>query len=76
MPTRTSSKRKLLRPGVTGSPIYYRNSRGGNWRLHEFDLLYALDMYADGEPIKVICEELNISQYRLYKNIAPYLERR
>jgi hypothetical protein len=76
MATKTASKRKLLAPRVTGSPIYYRTSRGGCWRLNEFDLLYLLDMYADGEPIKVICKELNITPYKLYRNLEPYLERR
>jgi Helix-turn-helix domain of resolvase len=76
MATRVASKRKLLAPRVTGSPIYYRTSRGGCWRLDEFDLLYLLDMYAEGEPIKVICKELGITPYRLYRNLEPYLQRR
>ena len=76
MTTRAQSKRKLLAPRVTGSPIYYRTSRGGSWRMNEFDILYMLDMYAEGEPIKVICQELNITPYKLYRNLEPYLERR
>jgi hypothetical protein len=76
MATKTASKRKLLAPRVTGSPIYYRTSRGGCWRLPEYDLLYLLDMYAEGEPIKVICKELGITPYKLYRNLEPYLERR
>jgi hypothetical protein len=76
MSARTKSERKLLAPRVTGSPIYYRTTRGGCWRLEEFDLLYLLDMYAEGEPIKVICETLNITPYRLYRNLEPYLQRR
>jgi hypothetical protein len=75
-PRRHVSERKLMRPAVTGSPIYYRSSRGGSWRFHEYDLLYALDMYSEGEPILVICETLGCSRYQLYKNISPYLERR
>jgi hypothetical protein len=76
MATKAKSERKLLAPRVTGSPIYYRTSRGGCWRLEEFDLLYLLDMYAEGEPIKVICETLNITPYKLYRNLEPYLQRR
>jgi hypothetical protein len=65
-----------MKPQVTGSPIHYRTSRGGSWMMPEYDLLYALDMYAEGEPIAIICEVLNVSTYKLYKNISPYLERR
>jgi hypothetical protein len=70
------SGRKLLKPRVTGQPIYYRTRRGGSWQLSEFDLLYALDQYFDGELIRDICEHFGISSYVLYKNIGPYLERR
>jgi len=65
-----------MKPQITGSPIYYRSSRGGSWMMHEYDLLFALDMYSEGEPIAVICEVLRVSKYKLYKNISPYLERR
>lgn len=75
-PRRTVDSRKLLKPAVTGKPIYYRNARGGSWRLSDDDLLFALDQYADGEKIADICEYFNISQYALYRNISPYLERR
>lgn len=75
-PRRHVSDRKLLVPRVTGSPIHYRSSRGGSWRMPEYDLLYALDMYAEGEPIEDICMILRVSKYKLYKNIGPYLEPR
>lgn len=75
-PRRTVDNRRLLKPGVTGSAIYYRNSRGGSWRLSDDDLLFALDQYADGEKIQDICDYFRISSYALYRNIGPYLERR
>jgi hypothetical protein len=73
---RRTVDRKLLRPSVTGTPIYYRNSRGGAWRMQDVDLLFALDMYAEGEKIQDIIDYFGISSYTLYKNIGPYLERR
>lgn len=75
-PRSAVNNRKLLKPSVTGSPVYYRNSRGGSWRMKDDDVLFALDQYADGEPIVDICEYFNISRYVLYLNIGPYLERR
>jgi len=75
-PRRDVNARRLMKPTVTGSPIYYRSSRGGSWRLSDDDLLFCLDQYADGEPIADICAYFNISTYALYRNIGPYLERR
>lgn len=70
------AKRRLMKPAVTGSPIYYRSARGGSWQLDDLDLLFALDLYDIGKPIAEICEYFGISRDQLYRNISPYLQRR
>ena len=70
------SDRRLMKPAVTGSPIYYRSTRGGSWKLDDKQLLFALDLYDAGWRVDEICEYFGISKYGLYRNISPYLERK